>query len=95
MKCDFLVDLAAELPMQAICLLLGVPEEDRHLLFEAVEHIFDLPDESDYLAMTPSAARRWRAVRLRRGTHRGKAADPARHAVGVVHAELPDEDPPP
>ena len=33
--------------MQAICLLLGVPEEDRHLLFRAVEPIFDLPDESD------------------------------------------------
>ena len=32
-ECDFLVDVAAELPMQAICLLLGVPEQDRHLLF--------------------------------------------------------------
>ena len=47
---DFLHDVAAELPMQAICLLLGVPEGDRHLLFEAVEHIFDIPDESDFLA---------------------------------------------
>ena len=52
-ECDFLLDVAAELPMQAICLLLGVPEQDRHLLFRAVEHIFDLPDESDFLAMTP------------------------------------------
>src|SRR5436305_767775 len=26
---DFLVDVAAELPMQMICILLGVPEEDR------------------------------------------------------------------
>jgi cytochrome P450 len=51
--CDFLVDVAAELPMQAICLLLGVPEADRHLLFDAVEHIFDIPDESDFLSMTP------------------------------------------
>ena len=38
---DFLVDVAAELPMQVICILLGVPEADRHGLFEAVEHIFD------------------------------------------------------
>ena len=52
-ECDFLVDVAAELPMQAICLLLGVPESDRHLLFDAVEHIFDIPDESDFLSMTP------------------------------------------
>jgi cytochrome P450 len=52
-ECDFLVDVAAELPMQAICLLLGVPEADRHILFDAVEHVFDIPDESDFLSMTP------------------------------------------
>jgi len=52
-SCDFLTDVAAELPMQAICILLGVPESDRHFLFDAVEHIFDIPDGSDFLAMTP------------------------------------------
>ena len=39
---DFLVDVAAELPMQMICILLGVPEEDRHRLVEAVEPAFDV-----------------------------------------------------
>lgn len=34
---DFVVEIAAELPMQMICILLGVPETDRHWLFEAVE----------------------------------------------------------
>ena len=38
---DFLVDIAAELPMQMICILLGVPEADRHWLFEAIEPSFD------------------------------------------------------
>ncbi len=38
---DFLVDVAAELPMQMICILLGVPEGDRHDLFSAVEPGFD------------------------------------------------------
>jgi cytochrome P450 len=38
---DFLPQVAAELPMQMICILLGVPEEDRHWLFEAVEPGFD------------------------------------------------------
>ncbi|WP_299559561.1 cytochrome P450 [uncultured Mycolicibacterium sp.] len=33
--------LAAELPMQMICILLGIPEADRHWLFEAVEPNFD------------------------------------------------------
>jgi cytochrome P450 len=38
---DFLVDVAVELPMQMICILLGVPESDRHWLFEAIEPSFD------------------------------------------------------
>ena len=38
---DFLIDIAAELPMQMICILLGVPESERHWLFEAIEPQFD------------------------------------------------------
>ena len=76
-ECDFLVDVAAELPMQAICLLLGVPEADRHLLFDAVEHIFDIPDESDFLSMSAATAgRRGADVRIRRGTDSGETRQP-------------------
>ena len=32
--CDFVVDVAAELPVQAIAALLGVPQEDRHLFLD-------------------------------------------------------------
>jgi cytochrome P450 len=95
-ECDFLLDVAAELPMQAICLLLGVPEADRHKLFRAVEHIFDIPDESDFMAMSP---RRQAAVEE---MHEYGIAliDERRRAPrddmlsAVIHAELPDEDPP-
>jgi cytochrome P450 len=38
---DFVVDVAAELPMQMICILLGVPESERHWLFAAIEPSFD------------------------------------------------------
>jgi cytochrome P450 len=38
---DFLVEIAAELPMQMICILLGVPESERHWLFHAIEPQFD------------------------------------------------------
>ncbi|WP_304106054.1 cytochrome P450 [Mycolicibacterium bacteremicum] len=38
---DFLVEVAAELPMQMICILLGVPDSERHWLFEAIEPQFD------------------------------------------------------
>ena len=33
-ECDFVTDVAAELPLQVIADLLGVPQEDRHQLFD-------------------------------------------------------------
>lgn len=33
-ECDFVVDIAAELPLHVIADLMGVPDEERHLLFE-------------------------------------------------------------
>jgi cytochrome P450 len=56
---DFLRAIATELPMQMICVLLGVAPDDRHWLFDAVEPIFDVqggrkvtdePDEVEQLA---------------------------------------------
>ncbi|MBI3226703.1 MAG: cytochrome P450 [Mycolicibacterium cosmeticum] len=44
---DFLVEVAAELPMQMICILLGIPESERHWLFHAIEPQFDLAREAD------------------------------------------------
>jgi cytochrome P450 len=95
-ECDFLTEVAAELPMQAICVLLGVPEADRHQLFAAVEHIFDIPDESDFLSMSPQ---RQQAVDFlaRYGTEliAEKRAHPGPDMLSVViHARLPDADPP-
>jgi cytochrome P450 len=95
-ECDFLSEVAAELPMQAICVLLGVPESDRHRLFAAVEHIFDIPDESDFLSMSPQ---RLEAVDFlaRYGTDliAEKRARPGADMLSVViHAQLPDTDPP-
>jgi cytochrome P450 len=95
-ECDFLVEVAAELPLQAICILLGIPEADRHLLFDAVEHIFDIPDESDFLSMTPrrQAALEHMAVygRMLIAEKRSRPGDDMLSVV--VHAELPDADPP-
>jgi cholest-4-en-3-one 26-monooxygenase len=33
-ECDFVVDVAAELPLQVIAEMMGVPREDRHKVFE-------------------------------------------------------------
>ncbi len=95
-SCDFLVEVAAELPMQAICLLVGIPEEDRHRLVACVEHIFDRPDDGDYMAMTPQ---RETAVGEMFTYGEALIAEKRRRPrddmlSAVIHAELPDEDPP-
>ena len=43
-ECDLLVDLAAELPLQAIAGLLGVPQEDRHALLGWANATLDYED---------------------------------------------------
>jgi cytochrome P450 len=93
--CDFVADVATELPMQAICILLGVPEADRHRLFASTDRCFDFrtgdafADTADFrVAM---------ADLLAYGTDliAEKRARPADDMLSiVVHATLPDQDPP-
>lgn len=93
---DFMATVAGELPMQAICFLLGVPEEDRHKLFDCVEHIFDVRDDREYFDFTPEqeASMTWML------DYGAGLIDEKRHRPGddmlsaVVHAHLPDVDPP-
>ena len=53
-ECDF-VDVARELPLQAISILMGVPEADRHLLGRCVDHAFDFKDR-EYFEQTDDVA---------------------------------------
>lgn len=92
---DFLVDVAAELPMQMICILLGVPEADRQMLWEAVDPGFDIREgDAAFGAAEPSAAQ---AVMLEYGVDliARKRADPTDDMLSVVvHASLADVEPP-
>jgi cytochrome P450 len=56
--CDFVVEVAAELPLQAIARLLGVPQEDRHRLFAwaTVTLDYDDRDLGQHSARTQAAA---------------------------------------
>ena len=93
---DFLHEIAAELPMQMICLLLGLPEEDRHWLFAAVEPRFDYKGsrrafEPDYDAL--DALKRMHAYGME--LIEKKRSQPADDMLSiVVTARLDDVDPP-
>lgn len=93
---DFLRDVAAELPMQMICILLGLPEAERHWLFEAVEPGFDF--KGSRKSFEPDAEAE--AGRRRMFTYGNELIAEKRARPGddmlsiVVHATLDDADPP-
>jgi cholest-4-en-3-one 26-monooxygenase len=43
-SCDFVTDISAELPLQAIAELMGVPQDDRHCIFEWSNHMVGSDD---------------------------------------------------
>jgi len=93
--CDFVTDVATDLPMQAICILLGIPEADRHRLFEWTDRCFDFRTGEAFEAT--DEFRGAMADLLTYGT--ALIADKRRHPTDdmlsvVVHATLPGEDPP-
>jgi len=46
-ECEFVSEIAAELPMQVICELMGVPEEDRQAVYELSNRLIGA-DDPDY-----------------------------------------------
>jgi cytochrome P450 len=91
---DWLVEVGAEVPLQAICILLGVPEQDRHQLGEWVHHAFDYPEgDNDGLGSTGDAAGKMGAYG--QALMAAKRERPTDDMLSVVvHATLEDEDPP-
>lgn len=93
--CDFLVDVAAELPLQAITTLMGIPEEDRYRIFEWVEYSFDFKGREAF-EQTEETKAAW----ARLGEYTGRLLAEKRERPSddmlsiVIHATLPDEDPP-
>jgi cytochrome P450 len=89
---DFLVDVAAELPMQAICMLLGVPEADRHTLWRAVDAGFDIRDgDAGFTAASDAQAS---MLEYGAALIEQKRACPVDDMLSiVVHATLDDVEP--
>ena len=95
-ECDFVSDIAGELPMQAICMLMGIPEADRHQLFRWIEHVFDFRGNREAFESTDEAARAGAAMfEYGAALIARKRAQPADDMLSVVAlARLDGEDPP-
>jgi cytochrome P450 len=93
---DFVGAIATELPMQMICTLLGVPEEDRHALLKAVEPLFDIRDVSDKSSDGDDEQTDLsRMANYGRALIASKRANPGDDMLSIiVHATLDDIDPP-
>lgn len=93
---DFLCEIAAELPMQMICLLLGIPEEERHWIFQAVEPVFDFKgSRKSFEPDFDTAGLQQRMNAYGRELIEAKRERPADDMLSiVVHARLEDVDPP-
>jgi cytochrome P450 len=93
---DFVREVAAELPMQMICLLLGVPEQDRHWLFEAVEPGFDFKGSRKSFELDYGASDlQQRMQSYGRELIERKRQEPTDDMLSiVVGARLDDADPP-
>ena len=55
-ECDFVEDMAAELPLQVIAELMGVPQEDRRLVFDWSNRMVGAADEEYQQDARPEAA---------------------------------------
>ncbi len=90
-SCDFLVDVAAELPLQAVASLLGVPQEDRHFLLDWADATLDYDDHdpggTSAKAQEAGAAMSAYSVRLLEEKRRCPADD---IVSLVVDRDLPD-----
>ncbi|MEU5876440.1 cytochrome P450 [Spirillospora sp. NPDC047279] len=87
--CDFLTDLAAELPLQAVAQLLGVPQEDRHRLLSWANVTLDYDDRE--LGQTTDRTRQAAAEMFAYGTDllTRKRAEPADDLLSLAaHAEI-------
>jgi cytochrome P450 len=94
-ECEFVGDVARDLPLQAICMLLGVPQEDRKELCDCVDTAFDYSGRALGEQNDASRAATGRLVGYAESLIAAKRREPGEDMLSVViHAELADQDPP-
>ena len=77
-RCDFLAPWQPSSRCRRLPRLLGVPQDDRHLMFEWANATLDYEDRDLGQLSDASMAKAAEMVRLREGSHRGQAGSPHR-----------------
>jgi cholest-4-en-3-one 26-monooxygenase len=93
-RCDFVVDVAARLPLAVICGMMGVPREDWQLIFDLTNRVLG-PDDAEYqtAAGDRAATRRAAAIEMTGYFERLIAARRRAPGADLVSAEpLTDEE---
>lgn len=92
-ECDFLVDVAAELPLQAVAQLAGVPQEDRHELMNWANVTLDYEDRE--VGEINDRVTQAQAQMFSYGTNllERKRIQPAEDLLSVVTHALIDDEP--
>lgn len=93
-ECDFLEEVAAELPLQAVAQLLGVPQEDRHQLFDWINASLDYADRN--VGETSESSERASAEMFQYGAEllaRKRAADPTEDLLSIALRGRPGGEP--
>ena len=91
-ECDFVTDIAAELPLQVIADLLGVPQDDRHQLFEWSNKLLgsEDPEYGNDISVAMAAAIEMMQYAYKLGQH--KIANPAADlATSMMTGEVDGE----
>jgi len=92
---DFLVGPATELPLQVICSLLGIPEDQRHHLWDAVDSGSDIPTgDAEYGTPEERRPAKTQKYEYAHSLMAAKRAHPTDDMLSVViHATLSDIEP--
>jgi cytochrome P450 len=93
-ECDFVVEVARELPLQAICMLLGVPQERRTELCEWVDTGLEFQGRNLGESTDASREANTNLASFGQSLIEQKRANPADDMLStVIHASLEDEEP--
>ena len=91
--CDFLVDVAAELPLQAVAQLIGVPQEDRHQLLNWANVTLDYEDREIGEATARTQQASSEMFEYGGGLLELKRREPADDLLSVVANGMIDDEP--